>query len=117
MPVTLRVAIGLLWVQFLAMLGLLVIFMALLVQDPSPLGVYVGVFAAVFTAVLLLVILALRRHRSAARGGVLALELLVLAPAYYMITGGKAWLGLLIAAASIAVILLMVSPPTSRALS
>jgi hypothetical protein len=117
MPATLRIAIVLLWTQFLALLGLFAIFVFLVVREPSPLGVYVGAFGAIFALALFLVIRALSRLKAAARGGVFALELLVLAPAYYMITGGKAWLGLLIGAISIAVMALLVLPPTNRVLS
>jgi hypothetical protein len=116
MPATLRIAIVLLWAQFIALAGLFVIFVYLVATDPSPLGIYVGVFGLVFTLALFLVVRALGRLKAAARGGVFALELLVLAPAYYMITGGKAWLGLLIGATSIAVMALLVLPPTNRAL-
>jgi hypothetical protein len=117
MPATLRIAIVLLWAQFLALAGLFAIFVFLVVREPSRLGVYVGVFGAVFALALFLVIRALGRLKAAARGGVFALELVVLAPAYYMITGGKAWLGMLIAVTAVAVMTLLVLPPTNRALS
>ncbi len=117
MPATLRIAIVLLWAQFLALLGLFVIFVVLVVREPSPLGFYVGAFGAVFTLALFLVIVSLGRLKAAARGGVFALELLALAPAYYMITGGKAWLGLLIGGSAAAVMALLVLPPTNRVLS
>ena len=117
MPATLRIAIVLLWAQFIALVGLFAIFVVLVVREPSPLGIYVGVFGAIFALALYLVIGALGRRKAAARGGVFALELLVLAPVYYMITGGKAWLGLLIGATSVAVMALLVLPPTNRVLS
>jgi uncharacterized membrane protein YhaH (DUF805 family) len=116
MPATLRIAIVLLWAQFLALACLFEIFVVLVAREPSRLGIYVGVFGAVFALALFLVTLALGRRKAAARGGVFALELLVLAPAYYMITGGKAWLGVLIGVTSIAVMALLVLPPTNRVL-
>ncbi|WP_203914966.1 hypothetical protein [Rhizocola hellebori] len=117
MPATLRIAIVVLWAQFLAVLGLFAIYVVLLVRDPSILAFYVGAFGLIFTAALFFMILALGRFSTAARGGVFALELIVLAPAYYMITGGKAWLGLIIGLSAVAVIALLVLPPTNRVLS
>jgi hypothetical protein len=98
-------------------MGLFVIFVVLVVREPSSLGFYVGAFGMVFALSLFLVIAALGRLKAAARGGVFALELLVLAPAYYMITGGKAWLGVLIGASAVAVMALLALPPTNRVLS
>ncbi len=117
MPVTLRIAIVVLWAQFLALMGLFAIFLVLVVREPSALGVYVAVFGAIFALSLFLVIMALGRRKAAGRGGVFALELIALAPAYYMITGERAWLGLILGASAIAVMALLVLPATNRALT
>lgn len=117
MPATLRIAIVLLWAQFVALMGLFTIFVILVVREPSPLGVYVAAFGAIFALTLFLVIMALGRRKAAARGGVFAIELVVLAPAYYMITGGRPLLGLAIGASAVAVMALLVLPPTNRALT
>ena len=116
MPATLRIAIVVLWAQFLAVLGLFAIYVVLLVRDPSILAFYVGAFGLIFTAALFFMILALGRFSTAARGGVFALELIVLAPAYFMINGGLAWLGWIIAAVSVTVIGALVAPASARAL-
>lgn len=117
MPVTLRAAIVLLWVQFLALLGLLAIFAYYVAQDQTPLGLYVGFFLLIFTLAWFFIVMALGRRRAAARGAIIALELLMLAPAYYMITGTQPLLGVIVAISSLAVIGLLVAPPTNQALS
>lgn len=116
MPLTLKVAIGLLWLQFLALLGLLAIFAWQIAREPTPLGFYVGFFLLIFTLAWFFILQALGRSRAAARGAVIALELLLLAPAYYMITGSYAGLGVALGAVALAVIGLLVAPPTNRAL-
>jgi uncharacterized membrane protein YhaH (DUF805 family) len=117
MPVTLRVAIGLLWVQFLGLLGLLAIFAYYVARERTALGFYVGFFLLIFTLAWFFILLALGRRRSAARGAVVALELLVLAPAYYMITGGRPLWGAILGAISLAVVGLLVAPSTGKVLS
>jgi uncharacterized membrane protein YhaH (DUF805 family) len=117
MPLTLKVAIGLLWIQFLALLGLLAIFAWYVAREPTPLGFYVGFFLLIFTLAWLFIVLAMGRRRAAARGAVIALELLLLAPAYYMITGDRPGLGVAVGVVALAVIGLLVAPPTNRALT
>ena len=117
MPVTLRVAIVLLWAQFAALLGLLGIFAYYVAQERTALGLYVGFFLLIFTLAWFFILLALGRRRAAARGAIIALELLILAPAYYMITGGKALVGAIIGVVALAVVGLLVAPPTNQALS
>lgn len=58
----------------------------------------------------------LSRRWRLVRGLAVGTELIVMAPAYYMITGGLAWLGVLIAAVCLATIGALVAPPTNRAL-
>lgn len=117
MPVTLRAAIVLLWAQFVALLGLLAIYAYYVAHERTPLGIYVGFFLLIFTLAWFFVILALGRRRAAARGAVIALELLILAPAYYMITGGRPLLGVIVGVSALAVIGLLLAPPTNEALS
>ncbi|MBV1848955.1 hypothetical protein [Catellatospora tritici] len=58
----------------------------------------------------------LLRRSPRARGPVLALELLLLAPAYFMITGGQSLLGWLVAATAAGVIACVLAPATTRTL-
>lgn len=117
MPLTLRAAIVILWLQFLALVGLLAIFAVYVARTQTALGLYVGFFLLIFTLAWLFVLLALGRRRAAARGAVIALELLILAPAYYMITGGNSLPGVAIGVSALAVIGLLVAPPTNEVLS
>ncbi len=117
MPLTLRAAIVILWLQFLALVGLLAIFAVYVARTQTALGLYVGFFLLIFALVWLFAVLAMGRRRAAARGAVIALELLIMAPAYYMITGGRPLLGAAIGVSALAVIGLLVAPPTNQVLS
>ena len=44
MPLTLRVAVGLLWAQLVGLLGLLVYFIVLVIGETTSLGIYVILF-------------------------------------------------------------------------
>jgi hypothetical protein len=118
-PGTLRVAVTLLAVQAVAV-GYLTLYMLyrIIAAGPSDLGIALGVtlFAALGAVTLGLLTRALWRRRPGARGLAVALQLIVLSPAYFMINGGLAWLGWIILAMSVAIIAALMAPPTSRAL-
>lgn len=80
------------------------------------LGFYVTIFGAVFAVALYVCIRLLHYRRTAGRGGALAMQLLFLAPVYYMITSGF-WLGWVLGAVIVATVALLFAPPTGRALT
>ncbi|HET6213885.1 MAG TPA: hypothetical protein VFE14_13555, partial [Micromonosporaceae bacterium] len=69
-------------------------------------------YSLVMTAVLAFLGVNLARRRRWTRGPAIALHLLALPIAYYLVTGGLAWLGGLIGAIAVTVIGLLVSAPT-----
>lgn len=116
MPLTLRVAVGLLWSQIVGLLCLLVYFAVLVIREPSWLGVYVLLFGAGLTVAFYVATRMLQRRRTAGRGGAIALELLLLAPVYYMIVD-RFWLGWVLTAVIVPTVATLVAPATGRALS
>lgn len=116
MPATLRVAVGLLWVQFVAMAGLLIFFVSLVVRQPTDLGWYVTLFGVALTVAFFACARMLQRGRLFGRGAAVALQLLLLAPVYYMISGGF-WLGWVLASVIAVVLVLLFMPSTSQALN
>lgn len=116
MPATLRVALGLLWAQFLALTAVLIFFASLTVRKPTPLAFYVIAFGIAIVVALFVTIRLLHRRRLSGRGGAFALQLLFLAPAYYMITGGL-WVGWVVIVWIVAVTAALFVPSTAQALS
>jgi peptidoglycan/LPS O-acetylase OafA/YrhL len=118
-PSTLRWAVGLLFAEAAA---LTLVTAYLVVQDltgkATDVGVAIGVtlFAALAVVVLVAVARSLNRRRSGARGPAVVLQLMLLVLGYYMIQGGLVWLGVLLIVVGLAAGLLIVSPPTTRAL-
>jgi hypothetical protein len=119
LPVTLRVAIGLIFGQALALallLGFLVV--AIGQQDPKRL---VSPVLWPFEVLALLVVVALvtlgwqlRRLRGWARGPVVALELLFVPITYYLI--GLSVVGILVMASAVTCVALLISPASRTAL-
>ena len=116
MPLTLRVAVSLLWAQFVGLVCLLVYFVVLVIGGPTPLGVYVILFGGGLTVAFYAVTRMLQRCRAAGRGGAVALELLLLAPVYYMINA-RFWLGWVLGAVIVMVLAALMAPTTGRVLS
>ncbi|HCT78264.1 MAG TPA: hypothetical protein DGG94_15730 [Micromonosporaceae bacterium] len=120
MPLTLRVAIGLLTIQTIALAGLSAFLIYADLTKPRGegfLAIYVTIFAIALTLGFALVTRAVARRSAAGRGAAIALELLLLAPVYYMITGGLSWLGWLIGSVAVAVMVSLMAPPTNRVLA
>lgn len=116
MPVTLRIALGLLWLEFVALAGLVAFFAALVIRQPTPLGFYVLAFGVAFAAVFFIAARLLQRRLPSGRAAATALQLLMLAPAYYMVQDDfpLGWgLGALIAV----VLGLLFAPSTTKALT
>jgi hypothetical protein len=116
MPVTLRVAVGLLWAQFVGLVCLLIYFAVLVIGDTSSLGIYVWLFGAALAVAFFIVTRMLQHRKVAGRGGAIALQLLLLAPVYYMIVD-RFWLGWALGAVIVAVMAMLAAPTTGRALT
>ncbi len=119
LPGTLKTAIGLLWAQGLALVGL---------------GIWLGVASVLghptdrtaslteaAIAVALGVLLGLLGYwmglgRSWARGPAIVLELMLLAVGYFMITGGIAWAGILVILLGLVVAGLLIAPASRESL-
>jgi hypothetical protein len=119
LPVTLRVAIGLMWGQALA-LALLLAFLVVAIgqQDArrlvSPVLWPFEILAALVVVTLVTLGWQLRRLRGWARGPVLALELLFAPIAYYLV--GLSVVGILIIVSAIACVALLIAPASRTAL-
>jgi hypothetical protein len=79
-------------------------------------AVGVTVFAAAGVAALLALARALSRRRAGARGPAIVLQLMLLGVGYSMTQGGLGWLGVLLIVLGVLVSMLLLSPPTTRAL-
>lgn len=116
-PATLHGAVAVLALQALAVTVLAaVLIYADFTAEAADLRVALGVtvFALVAAGSLGGLAWALRRRRPGARGPALALELMLCAPAYFMINGGMPQLGWTVLAASLAAVGLILAPPTTR---
>jgi hypothetical protein len=117
-PPTVRAAVALLSVQAVAAAAITIF---LVYEDftdgGSSRAIAWGVtgFAILIGALLVLLARAVGRHRRWARDIAVALDLTFLAPAYYMIVGELAWLGVVVGLICLATIAMLVAPPTNRA--
>jgi hypothetical protein len=119
LPPALRWAIGLLFGEAAALAAVAAVLgYADLTATASDTGRALAVTAYVLlmAAVLAIVARQLRRRRAWPRGLAIALQLMLLVVAYYLVRGGVSWLGLPVGVAAIAVIWLLVRPDTREAL-
>lgn len=113
LPVTLRIAVGLLWLQGLAMVGLGI---ALVVWDLTghPDEFWAGITEAVVSVLIGLLFgvlgYALVRGHRAARTPAIVLELTLLPIGYFMISSSVVWEGVLAIVLGVAVTGLLVTP-------
>ncbi|MEU8078558.1 hypothetical protein AB0B31_24335 [Catellatospora citrea] len=116
-PATLYGAVALMGLQALAVavLGVVLIY-ADLTADAADLRLALGVtvFALAIAGGLGGLARALSRRRPGARGPSLALELMLCAPAYFMINGGMPQLGWTVLLGALAVMALILAPATTR---
>jgi hypothetical protein len=106
---------GLLWAQIVGLLCLLVYFTVRVIGETTPLGIYVILFGTGLAVAFFIVTRMLQRRRTAGRGGAVALELLLLAPVYYMIES-RFWLGWVLGAVIVVVLATLMAPATGRVL-
>jgi len=119
MPATLRSAIGLL---LLEAAGLAVLTAYLIVRLLTTENVHVGValalivLAALGAAAVAVVARSLSRRTSGARGPAIVVQLFVIASGGFLVQTGPPWLGWLLIALGLVTGLLIVLPPSTRAL-
>ncbi|NUT36057.1 MAG: hypothetical protein HOV79_23625 [Hamadaea sp.] len=117
-PTTLHAAVALLLVQAVAVAG---ITLFLVYADLTASGADQKLaWAVTGTAFLIAAFLGLlarsvSRHRRWARDLAVALDMIFLAPVYYMFEGGMPWLGVIVGLVTVATIVLLIAPPTNRA--
>jgi hypothetical protein len=89
-----------------------------LTATPTSLGVAVAltVFAALGAAGVAMVARALARRSAAARGPAIVVQLMLLVVAYYMVQAGLLRLGVPLIVLGLGVGILLLAPPTTRAL-
>jgi hypothetical protein len=119
LPVTLRIAVLLLFAEAAGVAAVAVVFAYDgLTQKATSTGaaVSVVVFPAGLAVLLALLGWHLIRLRSWARGPTIALELLLLPLGYSMVVGGAAWLGVPAIVAGLACTGLLVAPASRQAL-
>jgi hypothetical protein len=118
-PATLLWAVRLLYLQCAGLAGLTVYLLVLdLTSDDVQVGVAVGltVMAALGAASVWFVARALGRLRAGARGPAIVVQLFVIAAGGFLIQVHPVWLGLLMMALAVSTGLLIVLPPSTRAL-
>jgi hypothetical protein len=119
LPVTLKVAVGLLFAQGVALVGLAVA-LAVATLGGSHVSVGASITEAVITVALGVLMgflgYSLAAGRRWARGPALVLELMLLAVGYFMITGGVVWAGVLVIALGLGVGVLLILPSTRESL-
>ncbi len=119
LPASLRWAVGILAAEAV---GVGVIAVLLVYEDLTAeatnlrSALFVTCYAAAMAAVLALLAVYLAKRRSWPRGPAIALQLIILLPAYNLIRSGVAWLGVPVAVLAIATIVLLITPSTRDAL-
>jgi len=107
--------VGLMWAQFVGLVCLLVYFAVLVIRQTTSLGIYVLLFGAALAVAFFIATRMLQHRKVAGRGGAIALQLLLLAPVYYMIVD-RFWLGWALGAVIVTVVAMLAAPATGRAL-
>jgi hypothetical protein len=119
-PATLRAAIGLLYAQAAGLAAVAVWLVAKDLRATSDIDTRIGwavAISALFGAALLGgYAWALGRRWALVRGLAVGTEIIFMAPAYYMVTGGRPLLGAVIGALCVVTVGALVAPPTNRAL-
>jgi len=118
-PATLAWAVRLLFLQAAGLAGLTayLIYLDLTVDETSVLvAVVLTVLTALGAVIVAIVARALARLARGARGPAIVVQLFVLAAGGFLLQTGPSWLGLLLMALAAAVGLLIVLPPSTRAL-
>jgi hypothetical protein len=118
-PATLVWAVRLLYLQAagLAALTGYLIFLDLTADAGSvPVAIALTVLAAIGVAFVWLVARALGRRSSGARGPAIVVQLMVIATGGFLLQTGPAWLGGVLMALGVLIGLLIVLPPSTRAL-
>ena len=118
-PATLAVAVGLLYAEAagLAALTAYLIYLDLSVATESvPLAIGVTVLAALGVLFTFLVARALGRRRAGARGPAIFIQLMVIASGGFLLQVGPRWAGIVMMILGVLIGVLIVLPPTSRAL-
>ncbi len=119
LPISLRLAVGLLALQAVAVAAITVFLVyAELTAPPGDQGLgWAVVGFAAFGAVLLgLLTWGVARLKRFARDLAVATQLILLAPAYYMLQSELPWLGVIVGGLALAIITLAVLPATNKAL-
>lgn len=119
-PATLRWAIRLLYVEAttLALVAGLLLYETFTVAEVhrGSAAAFTG-FTALVAAALAYLGRSLYRRQPRARAPAIALQLFMLPTAYYMVSGGLAWLGLPVGALALVVIWLLIASSTREALN
>jgi hypothetical protein len=119
LPVTLKVAIGLLWAQGAALFGLgLWLFVASLVSQPTDRTASLTEAVGTVAVRVLLGFLgyALAGGRGWARGPCIVLQLMLLPIGYFMISAGVVWAGVLAILLGLVVSGLLIAPASRESL-
>ncbi|MGK5679048.1 hypothetical protein [Actinoplanes sp. URMC 104] len=118
-PATLVWAVRLLYLECLALLGLTVYLAVLdVTADTTSLGVAIAltVFTALGVAAVFFVARALGRRARGARGPAIVIQLFTIAAGGFLLQVGPLWLGVVLMALGLLTGLLIVLPPSTRAL-
>jgi len=118
-PATLVWAVRLLYLECAALAGLTGWLIVLDLTSPSvnvKMAIALTVFAALGVAAVFLVARALGRRTRGARGPAIVVQLFTIAAGGFLLQVGPVWLGLVLMALGLLVGLLIVLPPSTRAL-
>jgi hypothetical protein len=118
-PATLNWAVRLLWLETAGLVALTayLIYLDLTADVESvPVAIALTVFAAIGAVSVWFVAQALRRLAAGARGPAIVVQLMAIATGGFLLQTGPAWLGLLVMVLGALVGLLIVLPPSTRAL-
>ncbi|WP_250027537.1 hypothetical protein [Paractinoplanes maris] len=118
-PATLVWAVRLLYLECAALAGLTVYLIVLDVTSPSVnvgMAVALTVFTALGVAAVFFVARGLGRRQRGARGPAIVIQLFTIAAGGFLLQVGPVWLGLVLMALGLLVGLLIVLPPSTRAL-
>jgi hypothetical protein len=115
-PSTLVWAVRLLYLEVLGLVALTVALIVEAVRNRTSVAVGLAVMALIAAVVVFFTARALGGHRRGARGPAIAIQLFVIASGGFLIQVNPLWLGIVMIALGAIVGLLIVLPPSTRAL-
>ena len=115
-PTTLVWAVRLLYLEMVGLVALTVVLIVEAVRSRTSVAVSLAVLALIAAVVVFFTARGLHQHHRGARGPAIAIQLFVIASGGFLIQVGPVWLGILMIALGAIIGVLLVVPPSTKAL-